>query len=143
MKEKKCRLPKWMRPWIPDSPLYLGILFMTLNAQLGMCDLVQFRLLENLLTASGMLILLYYALQGWPDVKSMLLCGIGYGIIHQQKVKVLHRLCHDASQCLFDIFLRIVHADGKGYFSPHISFSEPLSTLIVHHSYFENTSHLS
>ena len=61
MKEKQCRFPKWMRPWIPESPLYLGILFMTLNAQVGMCDLVQLRLLENLLTASGMLILLYYA----------------------------------------------------------------------------------
>ena len=81
MKEKQCRFPKWMRPWIPESPLYLGILFMTINAQLGMCDLVKLSLLENLLTASGMLILLYYALQGWPDVKSMLLCGIGYGII--------------------------------------------------------------
>ena len=81
MKEKQRHFPNWLEPWIPESPLYLGILFMTLNAQLGMCDLVQLRLLEILLTASGMLILLYYALQGWPDVKSMFLCGIGYGII--------------------------------------------------------------
>ena len=69
--------------------------------------------------------------------------SIRTAIIHQQKVKVLHRLCHDASQCLFDIFLRIVHADSKGYFNLHRIFPYQFPMQIVRRGYFENISPLS
>lgn len=55
--------------------------------------------------------------------------SIRTAIIHQQKVKVLHRLCHDASQCLFNVFLRIVHADGNCYFSLHHSINHITSLI--------------
>ena len=69
--------------------------------------------------------------------------SIRAAIIHQQKVKVLHRLCHDASQCLFDILLRIVHADSKGNFSCHRIFPYQFPMQIFRRGYFENISPLS
>ena len=68
--------------WIPDSMLYVGILLMIFKAELSLNDLFTVNeMLDNVMTAGGLLILLYYALRGWPDFKGMLFCGIGLGII--------------------------------------------------------------
>lgn len=68
--------------WIPDSPLYWGILIMTIKVGLAATDLFTVsELLDNAMIAVGMLIFLYYALRGWPSFKGMLLCWIGLGVI--------------------------------------------------------------
>lgn len=79
----------WRSAWLPDSPLYLGILLMTVKVELAMNDLFAVSsLVDNAITAAGMLIFLYYALRGWPDWKGMLLCGIGLCIIGVAAVRI-------------------------------------------------------
>lgn len=68
--------------WIPDSPLYWGILIMTIKVGLASTDIFEVsELVDNVMNVAGMLIFLYYALRGWPDFKGMLLCWIGLGVI--------------------------------------------------------------
>lgn len=68
--------------WIPDSPLYWGILIMTGKVALACTNLFEVpELVDNAMNGAGMLIFLYYALRGWPDVKGMLLCWLGLGVI--------------------------------------------------------------
>ena len=72
-----------VRPgWIPDSPLYWGILIMTVKVALASTNMfVVHELVDNAMNGAGMLIFLYYALRGWPDFKGMVLCWIGLGVI--------------------------------------------------------------
>ena len=52
----------WRSAWLPDSPLYLGILLMTVKVELAMNDLFAVSsLVDNAITAAGMLIFLYPA----------------------------------------------------------------------------------
>lgn len=68
---------------IPDSLLYWGMLLLIVKVNLSFFTnlFTVPGLVDNLLTASGLVLLFICAVKDWRSPKEMLLCAIGFGII--------------------------------------------------------------